>query len=112
MATPPAARMPRWALAVPLVAAALLGAAAFVPLGAALALACVIALMAAVFAAVHHAETVAHRIGEPFGTLVLALAVTVIESALILSLMLAGGAAAAALARDTIYSAIMIIAGG
>ena len=49
------------------------------------------ALVACVLAAVHHAEVVAHRVGEPFGTLVLALAVTVIEVALIVSLMLAGG---------------------
>jgi Ca2+:H+ antiporter len=112
MAAPPHARMPHWALVVPFVAAALLGAAALVPVGAALAFVCAIALMAAVFAAVHHAETVALRVGEPFGTLVLALAVTVIEAALILSMMMAGGRGAAALARDTIYAAIMIIAGG
>jgi Ca2+:H+ antiporter len=69
-------------------------------------------LIAAVLAAVHHAEVVAHRVGEPFGTLVLALSVTVIEVALIVSLMLAGGEAAAALARDTIFAAIMIILNG
>jgi Ca2+:H+ antiporter len=66
----------------------------------------------AVLAAVHHAETVAHRVGEPLGTLVLALAVTVIESALILSMMISGGAGKATLARDTVYSAVMIIANG
>ena len=69
-------------------------------------------LIAAVLAAVHHAEVVAHRVGEPFGTLVLALAVTVIEVALIVSLMLAGGDSTAALARDTIFAAIMIILNG
>jgi Ca2+:H+ antiporter len=69
-------------------------------------------LIVTVLAAVHHAEVVAHRIGEPFGTLVLALAVTVIEVALIVSLMLAGGEAAATLARDTIFAAIMIILNG
>jgi Ca2+:H+ antiporter len=69
-------------------------------------------LVACVLAAVHHAEVVAHRVGEPFGTLVLALAVTVIEVALIVSLMLASGDAAAALARDTIFAAIMIILNG
>ena len=69
-------------------------------------------LVATVLAAVHHAEVVAHRVGEPFGTLVLALAVTVIEVALIVSLMLAGGETAAALARDTIFAAIMIILNG
>src|SRR5262249_38972478 len=65
-----------------------------------------------VLAAVHHAEVVAHRTGEPLGTLVLALAVTVIETALILSMMLAGGADKAVLPRDTIFSAIMIICNG
>lgn len=69
-------------------------------------------LIACVLAAVHHAETVAHRVGEPFGTLVLALAVTVIEVALIVSMMLTSGEAAAALARDTIFAAIMIILNG
>src|SRR5262245_19280115 len=69
-------------------------------------------LGAAVFAAVHHAEVVAHRVGEPFGTLVLAVAVTVIEVALIVSVMLSGGEAKAALARDTVFSAIMICCNG
>src|ERR1700736_2961162 len=70
------------------------------------------ALAASVFAAVHHAEVVAHRIGEPYGTLVLALAVTLIEVALIVSLMIAGGTDAAALARDTVFAAVMIILNG
>jgi Ca2+:H+ antiporter len=69
-------------------------------------------LVVAVLLAVHHAEVVAHRVGEPFGTLVLAVAVTVIEVALIVSLMLSGGAEAAALPRDTLYAAIMIICNG
>lgn len=69
-------------------------------------------LIASVLAAVHHAEVVAHRVGEPFGSLVLALAVTIIEVALIVSLMLSGGEATAALARDTIFAAIMIILNG
>src|SRR5262249_31399151 len=74
----------------------------------------VVALLlgAAVFAAVHHAEVVAHRVGEPFGTVVLAVAVTVIEVALIVSVMLSGGEAKAALARDTVFSAIMICCNG
>ncbi len=70
------------------------------------------ALIVAVLAAVHHAEVVAHRVGEPFGTLVLAIAVTVIEVSLILSMMLSGGAEAATLPRDTIYAAVMIICNG
>lgn len=70
------------------------------------------ALMGAVFAAVHHAEVIALRVGEPFGTLVLALAITVIEASLIVSLMLSGGQAAAALARDALYATVMIICNG
>ncbi|CAD5373142.1 Putative ionic transporter y4hA [Rubrivivax sp. A210] len=71
-----------------------------------------LALVGAVVAAVHHAEVVAHRVGEPLGTLVLALAITVIEVALIVSLMLSGGATAAALPRDTLYATVMIICNG
>jgi len=71
-----------------------------------------IALAGAVFVAVHHAEVVAHRVGEPFGTLVLALAVTAIETALILSMMVAGGPDMAVLPRDAIYAAVMIICTG
>jgi Ca2+:H+ antiporter len=72
----------------------------------------VVFLGAAVFAAVHHAEVIAHRVGEPFGTLVLAVAVTVIEVALIVSVMLTGGPEKAALARDTVFAAIMIVCNG
>jgi Ca2+:H+ antiporter len=66
-------------------------------------------LVGVVLAAVHHAETVALRVGEPFGTLILAVAVTVIEAGLIVSLMLANREAAATLARDTVVAAAMII---
>ncbi len=69
-------------------------------------------LMLAVLSAVHHAEVVAHRTGEPLGTLVLALAVTIIEVALILSFMLVDGERKASLARDTLFAAIMIICNG
>ena len=62
----------------------------------------------AVLAAVHHAEVVAHRVGEPFGSLVLAVAVTVIEVALIVTLMASGGPESASLARDTVFAAVMI----
>ncbi|WP_291734156.1 ionic transporter y4hA [Bradyrhizobium sp.] len=71
-----------------------------------------VVLIATVFAAVHHAEVVAHRVGEPFGTLVLAVAVTVIEVALIVSLMLESPAATASLARDTAFAAVMIVCNG
>lgn len=67
-----------------------------------------ILLAAAIMAAVYHAEVLAHYLGEPFGTLTLALAVTVIETALIVSIMLSEGNAAQALARDTLMAAIMI----
>ncbi|CAN5786861.1 ionic transporter y4hA [soil metagenome] len=70
------------------------------------------ALIGAVLAAVHHAEVVAHKVGEPFGTLVLAVAVTLIEVVLIVSLMIAGGPATTALARDTVFAAVMIILNG
>lgn len=69
----------------------------------------ILGLMGAVMAAVHHAEVIAHKVGEPFGTLVLAIAITVIEVSLIVSLMFAGGESTAALARDTVFAAVMII---
>jgi len=69
-------------------------------------------LAAAVLAAVHHAEVVAHRIGEPFGSLVLAVAVTVIEVGLIVTLMADGGPKSATLARDTVFAAVMITCNG
>ena len=80
--------------------------------GTLLAVLCGAALVGAVLVAVHHAEVVAHRVGEPFGTLVLALAVTAIETALILSMMIAGGEDMAVLPRDAIYAAVMIICNG
>ncbi|MEU9777533.1 MULTISPECIES: ionic transporter y4hA [Streptomyces] len=69
-------------------------------------------LAGAVLAAVHHAEVVAHRVGEPFGSLVLAVAVTVIEVALIVTLMVDGGPKGATLARDTVFAAVMITCNG
>lgn len=65
-----------------------------------------------VLSAVHHAEIVAHRVGEPYGSLVLAVAVTVIEVALIVTLMFGGGGDAATLARDTVFAAVMITCNG
>ncbi|MFC5983521.1 calcium:proton antiporter [Knoellia sp. GCM10027209] len=69
-------------------------------------------LAAAVLASVHHAEVVAHRVGEPFGSLVLAVAVTVIEVALIVTLMISGGKDTSSLARDTVFAAVMITCNG
>lgn len=71
-----------------------------------------VALIVTVLAAVHHAELIAHRVGEPFGTFVLAIAVTVIELGLIVTLMSAGKAGAETLARDTVFAAVMIILNG
>ncbi len=70
-----------------------------------------VVLMATVFASVHHADVIAHRTGEPYGTLVLTVAVTVIELALILSIMLAGEGKAS-LVRDTVFAVIMVVCNG
>ena len=70
------------------------------------------ALGAVVLAAVNHAEVVAHRVGEPFGSLVLAIAVTIIEVGLIVTLMVSGGPGTASLARDTVFAAVMITCNG
>jgi Ca2+:H+ antiporter len=104
--------MPLWSLITPLAAAALLALSVVLPQASAPEAISAIALVGAVIAAVHHAEVIAHRVGEPFGTLVLALAVTVIEVALIVSMMLAGGPDKATLPRDTIFSTLMIICNG
>ena len=104
--------LPAWTLAAPALAWLLFGGYALGLDGNAYLGLLAAALTGAVLAAVHHAEVVAHRVGEPFGTLVLAVAVTVIEVALIVSLMLAGGPDATALARDTVFAAVMIILNG
>jgi Ca2+:H+ antiporter len=99
---------------VPLLALAVLAGANTLEQGwptASLVVLCLV-LMLSVLSAVHHAEVVAHRTGEPLGTLVLALAVTIIEVALILSFMLVGDSGTASLARDTLFAAIMIICNG
>jgi Ca2+:H+ antiporter len=69
-------------------------------------------LAGAVLSAVQHAEVIAHRLGEPFGSLVLAVAVTVIEVALIVTLMVSGGSGTESLARDTVFAAVMITTNG
>ena len=86
-------------------------AAASEALSAALSLVGLCVLMAVVFSAVHHADVIAHRTGEPYGTLVLTVAVTVIEVALILSIMLAGKGQPG-LARETVYAVIMVVCNG
>ncbi len=81
------------------------------PAGLVFAAVLLVILFGTVFAAVHHAEVIAHRVGEPYGTLLLTLAVTVIEVALIATIML-GDKAAATLARDTVFAVVMIVCNG
>lgn len=70
-------------------------------------------LMGSVLAAVYHSEIIAYRVGEPYGTLLLAFAITVIEASLIISIMLsAKGLETISLARDTVFAAVMIILTG
>lgn len=103
---------PRWTVVAPLAAIAVLALALMPAAKALLVGPAAVALAFAVFAAVHHAEVVAHKVGEPFGTLVLAIAVTVIEVALIVSMMLTDPEGKAALARDTVFAAVMIVCNG
>lgn len=107
--------IPLWSWLAPALAALLLLGLASGLLSAAspavLALAAVL-LGAAVFASVHHAEIIALRVGEPFGSIVLAVAVTVIEVALIVSIMLAAKAGSETLARDTVFATVMIVLNG
>src|SRR5215470_2252779 len=106
------ARTPWWTWAWPVLAWVVLLVTSLLGTGGLIAAAAAVALLATVFAAVHHAEVVAHRVGEPFGTLILALAVTVIETALIVSVMIAAPAEKAGLARDTVFAAVMIVCNG
>jgi Ca2+:H+ antiporter len=69
-------------------------------------------LIISVMSAVHHSEIIAHRVGEPYGTIILAVAITIIEVSIIVSLMVAGGEEASSLARDTVFSATMLILNG
>ncbi|MBV8909285.1 MAG: ionic transporter y4hA [Gammaproteobacteria bacterium] len=102
-------RNPHWTWIAPLAAwLALIGAG----LGGYYSIVLVAALIAAIIAAVHHAEVIALHTGEPFGALVLAVCVTVIEVALVLSLMMAGGAEAEGLMRDTVFATVMLILNG
>ena len=97
-----------WTTVVPVFALLVLGVSWGRALPAVPAVLVAIVLVGAVLAAVHHAEVVAHRVGEPFGSLVLAVAVTVIEVGLIVTLMVSGkGDDTATLARDTVFAAAM-----
>ena len=104
--------LPRWSIVVPVIAGLVLAFAWGRTPVLTVILIVAAALIAAVLAAVHHAEVVAHRVGEPFGTLILAVAVTVIEASLIVSIMISGGPTATVVARDSVYAAVMIILTG
>jgi Ca2+:H+ antiporter len=105
-------RLPWWAWAAPALAWVALAIAMIIGAGGILAAVAGAALIAAVFAAVYHAEVVASRVGEPFGTLVLAVAVTVIEVALIVSIMVGSAGDKAGLPRDTVFASVMIACNG
>jgi Ca2+:H+ antiporter len=102
---------PAWTIVAPGIGWLLL-AGHYLPLGGGYVLLLVLGLLGCVMAAVHHAEILAHRVGDPFGSLLLAGAVTIIELALVVSLMLSGGQAAGGLARDTVFATVMIILNG
>ena len=102
----------RWRVVVPLVAVVALVATWGSTPGSAVLVVIAALLAASVLAAVHHAEVVAHRVGEPFGALILAVAVTVIEVGLIVTLMGSGDSDSSTLARDTVFAAVMITANG
>ncbi|MFE5829160.1 calcium:proton antiporter [Streptomyces sp. NPDC056488] len=112
MSSSTAAMTRQWTTWGPVVAALALGAAWGRDLpGFAVGL-IALCLLVAVLAAVHHAEVIAHRVGEPFGSLVLAVAVTVIEVGLIVTLMAGGGDKTSTYARDTVFAAVMITCNG
>ncbi len=102
----------RWTTLAPPLALVVLAASWGRDLAWAPALLIAVVLVAAVLAAVHHAEVVAHRVGEPFGSLILAVAVTVIEVALIVTLMVSSSKDTSELARDTVFAAVMISVNG
>jgi len=106
------ARLPLWTVLSPLACWTLIGLVEFGVGGPILDVLLGASLIGGTLTAVHHAEVVAHRVGEPFGTLVLAFVVTLLEVALIVSLMISGGAAATALARDSVFATIMIVVNG
>lgn len=108
----PHAPLPKWSIAWPLIAWCLLAGNLAGMSGIWWVLLLTAGLVGTVLSAVHHAEVVAHHVGEPYGTLVLALSITVIEVALIVSMMLAGGPQTTALARDTVFAAVMLILNG
>ena len=71
-----------------------------------------ILMFGSVLAAVHHAEVVAHKVGEPYGTIILAICITILEVGLIISFMLSGSESSLTYARDTVFAAVMLILNG
>jgi Ca2+:H+ antiporter len=112
MTAPAAPPGPRWPVVVPVLALLVLAVAWFRHDGWVVLAVVALALVGAIVAAVHHAEVVAHKVGEPFGSLILAVAVTVIEVGLIVMLMTGGGPGASTYARDTVFAAVMITLNG
>jgi Ca2+:H+ antiporter len=108
----PPAWLRDWTVWTPFIGAILVALAWGWEVGAVMVVIVAVLLAGSVLAAVHHAEVVAHRVGEPYGSLVLAVAVTVIEVALIVTLMVTGGPSTASLARDTVFAAVMITCNG
>ena len=102
----------QWTVAAPLIALAVLAATWLHHSNPLVLVVIAVCLIGAVLAAVYHAEVVAHRVGEPAGSLVLAVAVTVIEVGLIVMLMAGGGPGAATYARNTVFAAVMITLNG
>lgn len=106
------ARLPLWTWLTPLVAAMVLVCTLILHMGAALALIAAPALIGAVLAAVHHAEAIARRLRQPFGTLLLSVALTAVEVALLAAITYAGDPEKAMLVRDTIFAEIMLACNG
>ncbi len=107
-------KIPLWSWAAPAAACVLLASkfAALLPATAPVLLVAAALLGACVFASVHHAEIIALRVGEPFGSIILAVAVTVIEVALIVSIMFSAKDGADVLARDTVFATVMLVLNG
>jgi Ca2+:H+ antiporter len=107
--------IPAWCVAAPLAGGALVAAKlahVISPSSGLVITLAVLLLGGAVFAAVHHAEVLAVKIGEPFGSILLALAITTLEVGLIISVMASGSEGSGAVARDTVFSVVMIVLNG
>jgi Ca2+:H+ antiporter len=108
-------RVPIWSWALPVVACLLLAGkfSGLLPADSVLVLDVAgLILIGAVFASVHHAEVIAVRVGEPFGSIVLAISITVIEVGLIVSIMLSAKGGSDVLARDTVFATVMLVLNG